>query len=72
MSDTFRTIKDRPIFWTDMDGITHRCEGANVHPGIRLLWTDCKRDVPAGNAYLPGDWDGVTCPACISSARIER
>jgi len=66
MSDTFRTIKDRPILWTDADGVVHRCAGADVHPGVRLLWTGCNRDVPAGNAYLPGARDGVTCPTCIS------
>lgn len=66
MSDTFRKIKDRPILWTDADGVVHRCEGADVHPGVRLLWTGCNRDVPAGNAYLPGARDGVTCPTCIS------
>lgn len=67
-SDTFRTINRRPIHWTDQDGATHRCEGADVHPGIRLLWTDCERDVPANKAYLPGDGDDVTCPLCIAAA----
>ena len=64
MSDTFNTINDRPIFWTDSDGDTHRCEGAEIHPGVRLLWTRCEHDVPANSAFLPGDGDAVTCPRC--------
>lgn len=72
MSDTFRTIQDfgdkRPIFWTDKAGITHRCEGADVHPGVRLIWIDCKRDVPANAAFLPGDGDEVNCPRCLSNS----
>lgn len=61
----FRTIKDRPIFWTDKKNVTHRVEGADVHTGIRLLWTDCERDVPANAAYLPGDSDEVSCNKCL-------
>lgn len=66
MSKTFRTINDRPIYWTDKDGQTHLCEGADVHPGVRLLWTLCERDVAANAAFLPGDHDKVTCTKCTT------
>lgn len=63
----FRTINDRPIHWND-DQHIHACEGSDVHPGVRLLWTLCQRDVPAGQAYLPGDSSGgITCPRCLAA-----
>jgi hypothetical protein len=65
MINTFDTINDRPIFWTDKAGVTHRCEGADVHRDVRLLWTKCERDVPADAAFLPSDADHVTCPKCL-------
>lgn len=64
--NTFDTINGRPIFWTDKAGVIHRCEGADVHPGIRLIWTKCERDVPANRAFNPGDGDAVTCPECLA------
>jgi hypothetical protein len=54
-SNIFRTIEDRPIFWTDDHGVTHRCEGADIHVDVRLLWTLCNKDVPANAAFLPGE-----------------
>lgn len=66
MADTFREIDSRPIWWTDKDGVTHVCEGANVHPDIRLIWTLCEIDVPGGEAYLPATGDyGLSCSKCI-------
>ena len=66
MSDNvFRTLQNRPIFWCGPDNLTHRVECAEVHPGIRLLWTDCVKDVPADTAFLPGTDDVVTCPECL-------
>lgn len=63
----FTTLNERPILWTDSNGVTHRCAGADVHPGTRLLWTKCERDVPAGKAFLPGDTDTpVDCPTCLA------
>ncbi len=61
----FRTLNDLPIHWKDQ-ALTHACEGADVHPGVRLLWTRCEIDVPANAAYLPDppDADPVTCPRC--------
>lgn len=67
----FRAIDSRPILWTDPAGVTHRCEGADVHPGIRLLWTDCERDVPANAAHLQVAGDPVTCPKCLACAAPE-
>lgn len=66
---TFRTIDNRPIYWTDTAATTHLCEGADVHPGVRLLWTLCHRDVPAGAALLPGDADKPTCAKCLEVSR---
>lgn len=65
MPDSFRTINKRPIIWAG-----HRCEGADAHPGIRLLWTVCGRDVPANHAYL-GEETDITCESCLD-APAER
>ena len=64
MSATIREINNRPMFWTDKTGVTHKCEGADVHKGIRLLWTLCEIDVPANSAFLPAGDDRVTCKVC--------
>lgn len=73
MIDAFRTLRfkgaDIPIHWQNKNGI-HVCEGSNVHPGVRLLWTLCKIDVPANAAYLAVGPDPVTCIAC-RAAQIE-
>ena len=50
----FREINGKPIRWTDKSGVTHICEGSNVHPDGRLIWTLCERDVPANSAWLLG------------------
>jgi phenylpropionate dioxygenase-like ring-hydroxylating dioxygenase large terminal subunit len=62
----FSTLNDRLILWTDAKGVTHCVEGTDVHPGVRLLWTKCERDVPAGKAFLPGDGQAVDCPTCLA------
>ena len=64
MSATIREINNRPIFWTDKTGVTHKCEGADVHRGIRPMWTLCEIDVPANSAFLPGGDDRITCKVC--------
>lgn len=68
-ADTFRTVNDKPIFWIE-NGMTHRCEGADVHPGIQLIWTDCERDVPA-NAAVASTGETVDCPRCIAKTAPE-
>lgn len=51
-----------PYRWDDGKHV-HSVEGAEVHPGITLLWTKCSRDVPANKAVA--SWDmPVTCTAC--------
>ena len=66
MSDIITEINGNPIRWTDAQGVTHYVEGADVHPGIRLLWPRCGQgDVPANQAWIGGNVD-VDCPACIS------
>ena len=67
--DTFRTVNGKPIFWIE-NGTTHRCEGSNVHPGIRLIWTDCERDVPA-NAAVASAGETVDCQRCIAKTAPE-
>lgn len=66
--NTFRTISGNTIFWRDKKDVVHRCEGADVHRGVRLLWTLCKRDVPANAAYTTDGPEFVTCQACSATA----
>lgn len=67
VTGTFRRLEDRPIHWTDAKGIVHVCEGADVHRGVRLIWTLCNKDVPANGARLAGDKGIPTCDVCISA-----
>lgn len=69
MSNTFSTINGKSIFWKDKQGFVHNCEGADVHAGIRLLWTLCGRDVPANAAFHPKTDDIVTCATCVARGR---
>lgn len=48
----FTQLNDCDIQWTDPRGVIHWCAGSDVHPGVRLIWTLCERDVPAGEAWL--------------------
>lgn len=66
-----RTIAGDPILWTDPAGVVHLCEAADVHPEIRLIWTLCDRDVPAGAAYTR-EGEVPTCPACLRAAPTFR
>lgn len=61
------TIDGNPIYWRDRQDFVHVCEGSDVHPGIRLIWTLCGRDVPASAAYRC-DGDNVTCSICKVTA----
>lgn len=70
MSDTFRTINDKPIFW-QQNGIIHACEGAEVHRGITLLWTLCERDVPANSAFTTSEAVTATCRRCAERAALK-
>lgn len=54
----------KPLLWDD-DSNVHACVESEVHPGIRLIWTCCRRDVPDGMAYTRDDGgNDVTCLAC--------
>ena len=44
------------------NGAIHRCERAEVHPRIFLVWTECNKDVPAGKAFNSNE--KITCPKC--------
>lgn len=62
MEQPFRKLDDKPIRW-ERQGVMHACEGADVHRGVRLIWTICgKHDVPANGAFL--SHEKVTCQAC--------
>lgn len=68
MSDVITHIEGRDIVWSFRDGDLHLCEGADIHPGIRLLWTRCgKHDIPAGAAWLKRRDDVVTCLGCCEA-----
>ena len=71
----FRTLNKRPIRYRGRKtGNTHACEGADVHPDVRLLWTRCGIDVPANGAYLPDPphEDPITCPACRKAEGLDE
>ena len=56
-----------PAIWQDAKGVTHRAVGAEVHKGIRLMWTACgKADIPADAAWLERPEDIVTCHVCAN------
>lgn len=59
-----------PAVWQDKAGVVHRAVGAEVHRGIRLMWTACeKMDIPANAAWLQRPQDVVTCGACLAANR---
>jgi hypothetical protein len=46
MPQASRTIDGYAIIWTDPAGVSHMCEGSDVHDSVRLLWTLCGKDCP--------------------------
>ena len=64
----FQTINNQAIRWQDKQGFVHACEFGDPHPGVRLIWTLCQRDVPAGSAFL--SQEDVTCATCKARAVI--
>src|SRR5690242_13367923 len=34
---SFRTIDGEPIYWRDARGVVHACEGADIHPDVRVF-----------------------------------
>lgn len=60
----FHQLNGKDIRWTDPAGLTHFCAGADVHPGIRLIWTFCERDVPAGKAWLRQEESKTSYEVC--------
>ena len=66
---TFTRIDDKPFVWRDRAGILHYGEGADVHPGVRLLWTHCgSADIPASSAWKQRPEDRVDCPTCRTAS----
>jgi hypothetical protein len=62
---TTRTLNGAPLLWAEAGGLVHLCEMAEIHPGIRVVWTLCGRDAPAGQAYTR-EGEVPTCPACVA------
>ncbi|RZN14773.1 hypothetical protein [Bradyrhizobium sp. Leo121] len=60
---SFRTIDGLPLYWCDERDLVHTCEGADIHADVRLFWTLCGKDAPAGAIYCRDD-EAVTCRAC--------
>lgn len=60
------TTRERlPAVWQDKDGVLHYAYGADVHPGVRLMWAACgSADVPADGAWIKRPGDKVTCQQC--------
>ena len=46
----------------DATGITHACEGDWITRTDYLVWTLCKKDVPANKSFKSTEL--VTCPKC--------
>lgn len=68
----FALITGRPIFWGGR-GSMHAVEGADVHTGVRLLWTRCKIDVPAGEAFVTDSPSiVVTCKKCSAALALAE
>mgnify|MGYP000429215713 CR=1 FL=1 len=54
------------VFWEN-EGVVHRCGGAEVHPGVFLLWSICQEgDVPAGEGFK-SLLQEPTCQGCIDA-----
>ena len=59
------------IIWEEKVGTIHACEGDRMvdqDSGTFLVWTLCKKDVPA-NYGQTGDHSDATCPECQEAIR---
>lgn len=69
MSEELDAVQRRygsSVFWFNK-GRTHRCGGAEVHPGTFLLWPICGQgDVPAGKGFASNGLQ-ITCEPCIAA-----
>lgn len=62
MSEPFKTINGKPIFYRQGD-VVHAVEGSTWPNNINILWTLCMIDVPANEGFVSKD-AVVTCPGC--------
>ncbi len=53
--------------YEDENGIIHLCEGSEVQRGISLVWTLCKKDVPANKSFKSKEQP--TCKLCNEAER---
>lgn len=51
----------------ESNGKLHACEMKEIHPGIRLVWTKCGKDVPANKSFRSRE--SATCEACKTADR---
>lgn len=59
--------------WRDDLGIMHLADGADVHPGVRLLWTACGGcDIPANAAWIKRGEDVVSCQECLTINKASK
>lgn len=67
---TTRTVDDKPVLWTDKNGVTHAAEGDWLTRDDFCLWTVCgSADVPANKGYHPGAGDKVDCHDCLAKLK---
>lgn len=62
MTDLPEITSTGRLLFQDKSGETHFCKGSEVHPGIKLIWTLCEKDVPANGAFR--SWEGPACMKC--------
>ncbi|WP_130231041.1 hypothetical protein [Bradyrhizobium sp. Leo121] len=68
---SFRTIDGLPIYLCDKRDLVHACEGADIHPDVRVYWTLCGKDASNDLVYLAKD-EAITCPLCQELARVAN
>lgn len=46
------------------EGKLHLCDSSNIHAEIKLVWTKCQIDVPAGQSFK-SYYENPTCKECL-------
>ena len=68
----FTSHGGRPFWWRDEIGVTHACEGAELHAGSLAYWTLCQIDVPVSEPFHPGSKERLTCKGCLAVIRDRK
>ena len=67
MSDKQTRQITQPIYYDD-GKVIHACEGSEVLPGVRMVWTKCYLDVPDNRGFtVEGEPPAITCPKCLAA-----